>query len=91
MNTIPVALFDRHEDNVDWYEMIYIMISILFFFRPFVKILDYRFGLSGGEERTLEEVGTYFGVTRERVRQIQNNALGKLRKMIESLEEGKAA
>ncbi len=55
------------------------------------KILDYRFGLSGGEERTLEEVGTYFGVTRERVRQIQNNALGKLRKMIESLEEGKAA
>lgn len=55
------------------------------------KILDYRFGLSGGEERTLEEVGAYFGVTRERVRQIQNNALGKLRKMIESLEEGEAA
>lgn len=55
------------------------------------KILEYRFGLSGGEERTLEEVGAYFGVTRERVRQIQNNALGKLRKMIESLEEGKAA
>lgn len=55
------------------------------------KILEYRFGLSGGEERTLEEVGAHFGVTRERVRQIQNNALGKLRKMIESLEEGEAA
>jgi RNA polymerase primary sigma factor len=55
------------------------------------RILDYRFGLSGGEERTLEEVGAHFGVTRERVRQIQNNALGKLRKMIESLEEGEAA
>lgn len=55
------------------------------------KILDYRFGLSGGEERTLEEVGAHFGVTRERVRQIQNNALGKLRKMIESLDQGKAA
>jgi RNA polymerase primary sigma factor len=55
------------------------------------KILEYRFGLSGGEERTLEEVGAHFGVTRERVRQIQNNALGKLRKMIEPLEEGEAA
>lgn len=49
-------------------------------------ILDYRFGLSGGAERTLEEVGTHFGVTRERVRQIQNIALGKLRRMIEKLE-----
>ena len=49
-------------------------------------ILDYRFGLSGGSERTLEEVGTHFGVTRERVRQIQNIALGKLRRMIEKLE-----
>jgi RNA polymerase primary sigma factor len=55
------------------------------------KILEYRFGLSGGEERTLEEVGAHFGVTRERVRQIQNNALGKLRKMIDPLEEGEAA
>lgn len=49
-------------------------------------ILDYRFGLSGGSERTLEEVGAHFGVTRERVRQIQNIALGKLRGMIEKLE-----
>ncbi len=49
-------------------------------------ILDYRFGLGGGPERTLEEVGTHFGVTRERVRQIQNIALGKLRRMIEKLE-----
>lgn len=52
-------------------------------------ILDYRFGLSGGPERTLEEVGVYFGVTRERVRQIQNIALAKLRKMIEKLESVK--
>src|SRR6266540_7159752 len=49
-------------------------------------ILRYRFGLDGGPERTLEEVGEKFGVTRERVRQIQNIALNKLRKMIEKLE-----
>jgi RNA polymerase primary sigma factor len=49
-------------------------------------ILRFRFGLDGGPERTLEEVGVKFGVTRERVRQIQNIALRKLRKMIEKLE-----
>ena len=38
-------------------------------------ILRYRFGLDGGTEKTLEEVGEKFGVTRERVRQIQNLAL----------------
>jgi len=49
-------------------------------------ILRYRFGLDGGTEKTLEEVGGKFGVTRERVRQIQNIALQKLRKMIQKLE-----
>ena len=49
-------------------------------------ILRYRFGLDGGSEKTLEEVGQKFGVTRERVRQIQNIALAKLRKMIEKIE-----
>jgi RNA polymerase primary sigma factor len=52
-------------------------------------ILRYRFGLDGGPEKTLEEVGVKFGVTRERVRQIQNLALRKLRKMIEKLESTK--
>jgi RNA polymerase primary sigma factor len=52
-------------------------------------ILRYRFGLDGGSEKTLEEVGVKFGVTRERVRQIQNLALRKLRKMIEKLEKEK--
>jgi RNA polymerase primary sigma factor len=53
-------------------------------------ILRYRFGLDGGNEKTLEEVGEKFGVTRERIRQIQNLALRKLRKMIEKLEKSKA-
>ena len=49
-------------------------------------ILRYRFGLDGGGEKTLEEVGQKFGVTRERIRQIQNVALGKLRKKIQKLD-----
>ena len=49
-------------------------------------ILRFRFGLDGGNEKTLEEVGQKFGVTRERVRQVQNIALKKLRRMIEKLE-----
>jgi RNA polymerase primary sigma factor len=49
-------------------------------------ILRFRFGLDGGTEKTLEEVGEKFGVTRERVRQIQNIALNKLRRMMEKLE-----
>ena len=52
-------------------------------------ILRSRFALDGGTEKTLEEVGNKFGVTRERVRQIQNIALKKLRKMIEKLEAQK--
>jgi RNA polymerase primary sigma factor len=49
-------------------------------------ILKFRFGLDGDGERTLEEVGEKFGVTRERIRQIQNIALEKLRRMIEKRE-----
>jgi RNA polymerase primary sigma factor len=52
-------------------------------------ILRARFGLDGGSQKTLEEVGEKFGVTRERVRQIQNIALRKLRKMIEKMEATK--
>ncbi len=49
-------------------------------------ILTFRFGLDGGNERTLEEVGQKFSVTRERIRQIQNIALRKMRRMIERRE-----
>lgn len=46
------------------------------------KILAMRFGLDNGEPKTLEEVGKRFGVTRERVRQIQEQALKKMRAQI---------
>ena len=38
-----------------------------------------RFGLDDGQVRTLEEVGREFGVTRERIRQIESKTLAKLR------------
>jgi RNA polymerase primary sigma factor len=53
------------------------------------KILKTRFGLDGNRAKTLEEVALDHGITRERVRQIQNIALGKLRKMIQSKEAQK--
>ena len=48
------------------------------------KILRMRFGLEDGKSHTLEEVGLEFGVTRERIRQIEAKALTKLRKHRES-------
>ncbi|MFH1085138.1 MAG: RNA polymerase sigma factor RpoD [Chloroflexota bacterium] len=43
------------------------------------QVLSLRFGLDDGESHTLEEVGLHFGVTRERIRQIEAKALRKLR------------
>ncbi len=62
--------------------------------REFLSILDERelsilrdrFGLDGGPEKTLDDLGRKFGVTRERIRQLQNLALSKLRKQIERFE-----
>ncbi|MDH3226278.1 MAG: sigma-70 family RNA polymerase sigma factor [Thermoleophilia bacterium] len=42
------------------------------------QVIELRFGLTGGEPRTLEEVGREFGVTRERIRQIESKTLRKL-------------
>jgi len=43
------------------------------------KVVELRFGMVDGEPRTLEEVGNAFGVTRERIRQIESKTLSKLR------------
>ena len=47
------------------------------------RVLELRYGLKGGEAKTLEEVGNAFNVTRERVRQIEAKALRKLRTGVE--------
>jgi RNA polymerase primary sigma factor len=49
-------------------------------------ILSLRFNIEGDHQQTLEEIGKKFGVTRERIRQIQQSALKKLRRMIEKFE-----
>jgi RNA polymerase primary sigma factor len=50
------------------------------------RILRCRFGLDGSPERTLEEIGRQFGLTRERIRQLQNEALSQLRRHFEQIE-----
>ena len=51
-----------------------------------LAVINRRFGLDGGPEKTLEEIGETFGVTRERIRQIEASALRKLRKLVERRE-----
>ena len=49
------------------------------------QVLELRFGLKDGKTRTLEEVGKYFDVTRERIRQIEGKALSKLKTTAKNL------
>ena len=51
------------------------------------RIIDERFGLNGRKALTLEEVGREFGVTRERIRQLQNTALAKMRRALSKKEK----
>jgi RNA polymerase primary sigma factor len=48
------------------------------------QVIELRYGLTGVEPLTLEEVGRAFGVTRERIRQIENNTLKKLKRLPEA-------
>ncbi len=52
------------------------------------RVLELRYGLDGEEPKTLEETGRHFGVTRERVRQIEIRTLFKLRALRESPPAG---
>jgi RNA polymerase primary sigma factor len=52
-----------------------------------LAVLDERFGLTGKKPLTLEEVGREFGVTRERINQLQNSALTKMRRALRKKEK----
>ncbi|HSI84627.1 MAG: RNA polymerase sigma factor RpoD/SigA [Candidatus Methylacidiphilales bacterium] len=56
-----------------------------------MRIINLRFGLDGKKEMTLEEVGRKFRVTRERIRQLQNIALRKLKKALDKKDKIKTA
>jgi len=51
------------------------------------KIISQRFGLDGGKPKTPEDISRNFGVTRERIRQLQNIALAKLRRALSKKED----
>jgi RNA polymerase primary sigma factor len=51
------------------------------------KIISQRFGFGGGERKTLEYIGNKLGVSRERIRQLENIALSKLRRALSQKEE----
>jgi RNA polymerase primary sigma factor len=51
-----------------------------------LKILMMRFGLTGDEPLTLSEIGEVMGVTRERIRQLQNGALARLRELMDQMD-----
>lgn len=53
------------------------------------EIIDSRFGLNGKKVMTLEEISHNFGVSRERIRQVQNAAISKLRKALSKKEKGR--
>ena len=55
------------------------------------RIIDERFGLTGMKPMLLEDVGREFGVSRERLRQLQNSALTKMRKALMKMEKPPAS
>ena len=56
-----------------------------------LQVLRHRFGFEEGRAKTLEEIGTELGLTRERIRQLQNSALRKLRVRFQAHEPGRLA
>jgi RNA polymerase sigma factor (sigma-70 family) len=56
-----------------------------------LQIIRRRFGFDEGREKTLEEIGAELGLTRERIRQLQNSALKRLRSRVEARESVRLA
>jgi RNA polymerase primary sigma factor len=54
------------------------------------EIIKLRFGLNGSKAMTLEEVGEKFQVTRERIRQLQNDSIRKMRNLLTEINKQKS-
>ena len=77
---IPMEEEITLEDKIEFIELRKILEELFSTLKPKeVKVLRLRFGLDDGITRTLEEIGKSFGLTRERIRQIEERALHKLR------------
>lgn len=77
---IPDESVERHSEVVERGALAERMEEVLATLTPReAKIIRLRYGLEDGRSYTLEEVGQMFGITRERIRQVQKNALRKLR------------
>jgi len=79
-NTAAVSddIFDDEIDKIDWEQDIEVMLELLS--KRERQVIKLRFGLNDEESRTLEEVGKIMHVTRERVRQIEDRAIKKIKK-----------
>jgi RNA polymerase primary sigma factor len=75
-----VSPIDQIDQKLQWEEMEKILLSNLK--EREIEIISLRFGLKDDIPKTLEEIGEIFGLTRERVRQIEEEAIKKLRQVI---------
>jgi RNA polymerase primary sigma factor len=75
-----VSPIDQIDQKLQWEEMEKILLSTLK--EREIEIISIRFGLKDDIPKTLEEIGEMFGLTRERVRQIEEEAIKKLRRVI---------
>ena len=85
VDSVPIALFiadeqgDPEAQAMDKFLSVEIETALRTLPPRDAKVLRLYFGLEGGREHTLEEIGSMLGVTRERVRQLRDRALKRLR------------
>lgn len=78
--TLRGMLLEMRDIDADWYRLVNEQVAEVLgaLTERERSVLELRFGFQDGRKRTLEEVGRAFGVTRERIRHIQMNAIRKL-------------
>ena len=85
MNSSTIARWSAPGDNVDATLLKERIAEVLRSLTPREReVIELRFGLKDGQPRTLDEVAQCYGITRERIRQIESRSLSKLRQPIRS-------